>query len=78
MKLAELFASPTGMAGNSKPAMFDNGDLVVMTSTGEPGQIMSEPDARGCYKVKLKRTGEIIAGICGKDLELGNGVKKTA
>lgn len=68
MKLAELFHKPTAPGAAAKPAVFDNGDLVVQTSTGEPGQIMSMPDAKGCYKVKLKNGKTEL--ICGTDLEL--------
>lgn len=66
MKLAELFASPTSNGKGSTALVFDNGDLVD-TPEG-PGQIMSAPNADGCYKVKLK-TGK-TAEFCGTDLKL--------
>lgn len=38
--------------------MFDNGDLIV-TKGGEPGQVMSQPDDKGNYKVKLKNGRQV-------------------
>ena len=58
MKLHELFNKPTANGAGGQALMFDNGDLII-TKAGEPGQVMSPPDDKGNYLVKLKNGREV-------------------
>lgn len=66
MKLFELFRNKI----TSAALIFDKGELVIITSDGKPGQVISAPDAQGSYEVKLKN-GE-IRSVFSTDLELAN------